>query len=305
MNIKEKYCGVIVPMVTPFTSEIEIDKKGVENIVRRLLQNKCNAFVLGTTGESSSVSNKQKAALVRYAVEAVNGKNLVYAGISSNCYRESIENAMIFHDLGADVAVAHLPCYYPINENQMKAYFTKLADESPLPLMLYNIPSTTNLSIPVELIDELSYHENIVGFKDSERGEERLGTGLRLWKDREDFTFHLGWAAMSSFGLQHGLDGIVPSTGNLVPGLYRKIYELAKKGEKDEADRIQAITNEISAYYQQGRLLSEAIPVLKAMMATWNLCLPYAALPLLTLSTDEQKSVRIDMDMRFANYLND
>ena len=304
MNIKEKYCGVIVPMVTPLNSKMEIDKDGVEKIVKRLIKNQCNAFVLGTTGESSSVSNRQKAMLVEYTVEAVDGENLVYVGISGNCYQESIENSMIFHDLGADVAVAHLPCYYPINEGQMRNYFMRLADDSPLPLMLYNIPSTTNLSIPIELIDELSHHENIVGFKDSERGEDRLEQGLKLWKDRSDFTYHLGWAAMSSYGLLNGLDGIVPSTGNLVPALYRKIYDMAKQGEREEADKAQAITDEIGAYYQQGRILSEAIPVLKAMMSAAGLCQPYVALPMITLTEKEREQVRKDMMERFGPYIN-
>ena len=118
-------------------------------------------------------------------------------------------------------------------------YFEKLADASPLPIMLYNIPVTTHLSMPISLVDKLSYHDNIVGFKDSERGDDRLNESLNLWKNRNDFTYHLGWAAMSSYGLQNGLDGIVPSSGNLVPGLYRAIYDNVKAGNFEEANAIQ------------------------------------------------------------------
>ena len=136
MNHKEKYRGVIVPLTTPLTQQGEIDQQGVINIVNGLLANRCTPFVLGTTGKSMSIGEKLKSDLVRYTVEATGGKDLVYTGISGNCYQESLAQSHAFRDLGADVVVAHLPCYYPIDEAQMKAYFLQLADESPLPLML-------------------------------------------------------------------------------------------------------------------------------------------------------------------------
>lgn len=302
MNYKEKYCGVIVPMLTPFKENLDIDKQGVEKIVHGFMQNNCNAFVLGTTGESSSIPNDKKIDLVKYTVEAVMGKNLVYAGISGNCLQESIDNANRFADLGIDVLVAHLPSYYPINEKHMQHYYEKLADAVHLPLMLYNIPVTTNLSMPLKLVDKLSYHDNIIGFKDSQRGEDRLNESLRLWKNRNDFTFHLGWAVMSSYGLQNGLDGIVPSTGNLVPGLYRGIYDAAKSGDTIKAEELQLVTNKISAYYQEGNILSDAFPVFKAMMGAFDLCEPYVASPLLTLSAQELLAVRKDVLEKFGMY---
>lgn len=304
MNYKEKYCGVIVPMLTPLTENLDIDKRGVENIVDGFMKNECNAFVLGTTGESSSISNDKKLDLVKCTVEAVNGKNLVYVGVSGNCLEESIENAKKFADQGADVLVAHLPCYYPIGEKHMLNYFEKLADAVPLPLMTYNIPVTTNLSMPLELVDKLSHHENIVGFKDSQRGDDRLEESLRLWKNREDFTFHLGWAAMSSYGLQNGLDGIVPSSANLVPKLYREIYDAVKRGDIEKADQIQEITDMISAYYQQGNILSDAFPIFKAMMKSFGLCESYVASPMMPISSDRLKEIENEVLDKFGKYIN-
>lgn len=300
---KATYCGVIVPMITPLDERGAIDEAGVIRIVDNLIENRCSPFVSGTTGESSSISDSRKADLVKVAVEASNGKELVYAGIADNCFEASLNKARWYRDLGADVAVTHLPCYYPIDEAQMKAYFSALADASPLPVMLYNIPVTTNMSVPLSLIDELSRHENIVGLKDSERGDDRLRESLTLWSGREDFTFHLGWAAMSSFGLQNGLDGIVPSSANLVPGLYRGIYDAAKSGDFAEADRLQAITDEISAYYQKDQSLSRSVPIFKAMMAAFEICGPYVASPMITLSGRELAAVREDVLERFSEFV--
>ncbi len=300
---KQTYRGVIVPMITPLDKDGEVDEASVRKIVENLVRNKCSPFVAGTTGESASLTDSQKDQLVRVTVDETAGRELVYAGIADNCYEASISQSWRYRDAGANVVVSHLPCYYPIDEEQMRAYFTRLADASPIPVILYNIPVTTNLSVPLPLIDELSYHENIVGLKDSERGDDRLAEGLRLWRDRDDFTFHLGWAAMSSYGLQNGLDGIVPSSGNLVPALYRKIYDAAKSGDDVEADRVQAITDEISAYYQEGYLLSRSIPQFKAMMNAFGVCQPFAASPMLTLSAEEIAAVKEEVVPRFGDFV--
>ncbi len=303
MTVKQKYCGVIVPMITPLDERGAIDESGARRIVSHLVDNRCSPFVAGTTGESSSLTDSQKAELVRIAVEETRGRELVYAGIADNCFEGSVAKARLYKDLGADALVSHLPCYYPIDEAQMREYFLALADACPLPVIMYNIPVTTNLSVPLPLLDELSHHENIVGLKDSERGDDRLRESLELWRDREDFTFHLGWAAMSAHGLLNGLDGIVPSSANLVPDVYRGIYDAAKSGDADEANRLQEIGNEISDYYQQGYTLSRSIPLFKAMLDAFGLCQPYAASPLLTLTGQELEDVQEDVRAKFSEYV--
>src|SRR5688500_20096489 len=105
----------------------------------------------------------------------------------------------------------------------MKQYLETLADAIALPLVIYNIPATTHMSIPLNLIDELSHHPNVIATKDSERSEERLKQSLELWKDRNDFSHFLGWAAKSAEALINGSDGLIPSTGNLVPEVYSEM----------------------------------------------------------------------------------
>ncbi|MBK6936903.1 MAG: dihydrodipicolinate synthase family protein [Chitinophagaceae bacterium] len=90
---------------------------------------------------------------------------MLYAGISSNVLAESIEFADFCNRHSVDVVVATLPSYYALTDKQMLNYFTSLADTYSLPLFIYNIPATTHMRIPLELIDELSQHRNIVGLK--------------------------------------------------------------------------------------------------------------------------------------------
>ena len=162
--------------------------------------------------------------------ETTKNRELTYAGIDNTCLRTSIEQARQYFDAGVDAVVAHLPEYYPLTGDHMLEYFKALADECGGPLIIYNIPATTGMSIPLDVLDKLSRHTNIAGLKDSERDLKRTDQSIALWKDREDFSLLIGWAAQSTYTLTRGADGIVPSTGNLVPALYRDLYQVPWPG---------------------------------------------------------------------------
>ena len=287
----KKYSGVIVPMVTPFTKQEQIDAVSVRNIVNHLVGHQAHPFILGTTGESVSVSKAERITLVRTTVESCESKRTVYAGISGSCFSEVVLEAQVFADLGVDVLVATMPSYYPVDEEQMLRYFNQLADQVKLPLVIYNIPATTHLSIPLEVVDKLSHHENIVGFKDSEKGVDRVHEAINRWKDRPDFSYLLGWALMSKDAMLAGADGIVPSTGNFTPGLYHSIYTAGKSGDERTAKIAQDKADIISLLYQKDQILSRSLALLKVLMSAYQLCDPTVLPPLLTANADQVKAL--------------
>ena len=247
---------------------------------------------LGTTGESPSVSNRDSRELVRIVSNALKGREKVYACLTGNSLYDNIENAKAYMDAGADVIVSILPNYYKIDPEQMKAYYWKLADSLKFPLMIYNIPAVTHMSIPLETVLELSVHPNILGLKDSERDEQRIIQGIKMFRDNEDFSFFVGYAAMSATSLMEGADGIVPSTGNLVPAMFSELYNHAISGNHVEALRLQKETDEIAGIYQKGRILGESLQALKVMMSEMKLCEPHAIPPLQALDLKSEEAVR-------------
>ncbi len=289
MKDLNKYQGVVVPMITPVNDDLSIDRNAVALIMKTFTKTEVSVFLLGTTGESTSLTDEQKSVLVQMTLEYRSNNMKVYAGISSNCLQESIDNANKYAQFGVDAVVAHLPWYYPVSPENMIRYFTAMADNIECPLMLYNNPITVKQSIPLEVVEELSHHENITGFKDSERGIERLDKAIQLWKNRSDFIFLLGWAAMSSYGLLKGSHGIVPSTGNINPGLYKKLYSAAINGDERLATQYQEITDKISFIYQKDRNISQSIPALKILMSGLNLCKPIVLPPMYMPGNNEQK----------------
>ena len=287
-NIK-KYSGVVVPMVTPLRTDLSIDLDAVSTLVNHLIDGGCHPLVLGTTGESSSITFESKVALVKKTVEVAKGKATIYAGISGNSFEESLDQAKVYTDLGVDVLVAHVPYYYPLSQNHILNYFEQLASAVSLPLIVYNMPMTTNMSIDLDIADTLSKHPNIVGYKESERGEERMAKAIGLWKDREDFSYLLGWAAKSYEGMLQGADGLVPSTGNLTPQLYSNIYESVLSGNNEAAQKAQEKSDAISKVYQENQMLCNAIPILKFLLANYNLCTKEVLLPMIAISQTDEK----------------
>ena len=292
MNKNKKYSGIIIPAITPLTSDYKLDKSAVEKIFHHFYKRNTVPFILGTTGESSSLPSSVKEAYVKEAVKNKKKGTLLYAGISSNVVSESVEFAKFCADSGVDAVAANLPSYYTLTESQMKKHYEKLADAVPLPLVIYNIPSTTHMSIPLNLIDELSHHPNVIATKDSERSEERLKQSLELWKDREDFSHFLGWAAKSAEALINGSDGLIPSTGNLIPEIYSEMLEAIESGDHSKAYEMQKLSDIYSNLYQGGKTLGESLSALKILMKEKGLCESTVMPPLQSLDNEEENKLK-------------
>ena len=252
MKQNKKYSGVVIPAITPFSEELKLDHSAVVRMFDYFHEHRMHPFILGTTGEAASIPMAMKKEFLQLAVKHKSKDELLYAGISANAMQESIDLAKYSFDQGADVVVATLPSYYPLAESSMLKYFEELADEIPGPLMIYNIPATTYMSIPLQVIKKLSYHDNIVGTKDSERSEERLKESIQMWKDRSDFSHLLGWAAKSAEAILLGSDGLVPSTGNFQAKLYADLYDAARMNDMGKAFALQELSDRFGSIYQQG-----------------------------------------------------
>jgi 4-hydroxy-tetrahydrodipicolinate synthase len=293
---EKKYKGVVVPMVTPVTKEGALDTAAVERIITFFVEAGVSPLLMGTTGEGNSVSQADGLLFVETAVKAAQKRITIYAGLTGNCFSEQLKQAEAYTNAGADVIVATLPTYYALTPEQMENYYRTLADSIQGPLMMYNILATTHMSIPVDVIQRLADHPNIVGLKDSERDLERMAQCIEIAKGREDFCYFCGWAAQSAHSLELGGDGIVPSTGNYVPDMFQQLYEAAVKGDMDTANRLQDETNEIAKIYQKDRTLGQSLTALKVMMQSKGLCEPWMLMPLTRLSDEEEQTIKLKIE---------
>ncbi|MBN1977618.1 MAG: dihydrodipicolinate synthase family protein [Anaerolineae bacterium] len=283
--------GVIVPIVTPVTPGGDLDAPAVRRVVDHVVAGGVHGiFVLGTTGENTSVPLAMRERLVAAAMAHIAGRVRTYAGVSANCLADSVAVARACAPLGVDAVVAHLPTYYPLNAKEQFAYFNALAERIDLPLVLYDIPVTTRMVISVEVVERLSHHPNVVGIKDSGGDVGHLAALLeRLGDERPDFTVLVGASALAAQGLALGADGFVPSQGNLVPALCRALYDCAIAGDREAAEAHQRQLNALARLFVEGRSLAQSLGALKAMMGALDLCGPDVLPPLLPPSLQEQE----------------
>jgi Dihydrodipicolinate synthase/N-acetylneuraminate lyase len=299
--MKKKYSGIVIPAVTPLTANHQLDHEAIERIFSNFYQYDVMPFILGTTGEASSLPFYIKDEYIKLAVRLKKPGSILYAGISSNCLEDSIDLAKKSFDEGVDVVATTLPSYYSLSEYQMKKYFEQLAEAINGPMIIYNIPATTHMSIPLKIIDELSHHENIVGSKDSERSEERLKGSIALWKDREDFSHFVGWAAKSAEALLNG-SGLIPSTGNLYPAVYKEMLQAAEAGNSEKVFDLQKLSDLLGNLYQSGRTLGESLWALKFLMQHVNLCEPHVMPPLQSLPVEEENKLIKELEEIINKY---
>jgi 4-hydroxy-tetrahydrodipicolinate synthase len=290
--MKKKYSGVIVPLLTPVTSSGKIDSPSVEKLLVHTVGAGNIPFILGTTGEIAYNSKNNRLALVKDTAKYIDGKPILYAGISDNCIDNSIRAAKEYADLGVNVFVAHLPSFLPLTNDLMLRHFETLAEKCPAPIMIYNIVSITHMSIPIDILEKLSHHPNIAGLKDSERDYDRIKDLATLFSHREDFSLFIGWTGKSSEALGFGFDGIIPNTANVVPGLFQSLYDAAVDGNIELANTIQARADELGALVQANKTMTRTIPELKALMNYLKICQPFV-LPPLEVLDDEAAQVLI------------
>jgi 4-hydroxy-tetrahydrodipicolinate synthase len=280
-------------MVTPILANGDLDEPAVDKLVEFLLAGGVDGiFVLGTTGEGESVPKPVRRRLVARTVDRVRRRTKVYAGLVESQSEEAAAGNDYFH-AGADAVVARPPVSFPVA--RLLPWFRDLLSRLEGPLILYNMPSTTNVSIPLDVVAELLGHPNLAGIKDSENNSTRLDELLHRFGKREEFSIFVGVGALMERGLKSGAEGIVPSVGNLIPGVCRSLYHAARAGKWTEAEPSAAKMSAVSAIYQTGRTVGQSVAALKAAMSCCNLCGLDVLPPLHALSSSEVESIRKDL----------
>lgn len=296
MTKRLKYNGAVVPMVTPFTVDGGLDGAALHRVVDALVDGGVDGvFVLGTTGEGAHVPREVRRRLVAETVKHVNRRAAVFAGLG-DVRNADLSEANEFFAAGADAVVVHPPISEKLAPAEIQGWYEKLLNGIHGPLMLYNMPMTTKVSIPLDAVEKLLGHPRLAGIKDSENDPKRLEELLRRYGGKKDFSVFVGVGALMEKGLKLGADGIVPSVGNLIPDVCQKLCVAAKKADWAEAENIFARMNTIAALYQKGRTLNESLSVLKAAMACRGLCSPHVLLPLHPLTDTQIEKLRHEME---------
>jgi 4-hydroxy-2-oxoglutarate aldolase len=246
--------GIFPPIPTPFTDgEVAYDKLA-SNIEIWSQTGLKGLVAMGSNGEYVYLSVEEKIKFVEKVVELTPDHMLVIAGTGCESTRETVKLTCRCADSGAHAALVVTPHYYGgrMNEAAMSEYFTTVADHSPIPILLYNVPKFTHINMSVDLVARLSAHPNIVGIKDSTGNVIQLSEYLN--HVGADFNILVGTAGALFGGLSLGCVGGVLALANIAPQLCVKIYDFVKEGRFEAAKDLQL----------------KMIPVNKAITSTYG-----------------------------------
>lgn len=214
--------GSIVALITPFLPNGEVNYEKLGELVDFHLQNQTDALlILGTTGESSTMSHEEDDEVCRYVVDRVAKRIPVWAGSGSNSTQTMLEKSKSFEKIGVDGLLLITPYYNKTNEEGMYLHFKTVADAVSIPCILYNVPGRTGCAISENNVCRLAKHPNIVGIKEAS-GD--IGYAARIARHlSDDFVMYSGNDDMILSMMSLGCSGVISVLANVLP---KEIHEM-------------------------------------------------------------------------------
>lgn len=230
--------GSIVALVTPFKANGEVDFNALDRLVDFHLANKTDGIlVLGTTGESSTMTDAEDVAVAQHVINRVDGAIPVIGGAGSNSTMESLNKAKSLQMVGCDALLLITPYYNKSNEEGIYRHFTTVLDQTEIPSILYNIPGRTGCSISEANVALLSRHPNVMGIKEAS-GSISYATSVAKYLS-DDFRMYSGNDDMVVPILSLGGSGVISVWANVQPAACHDLVASYLAGDCREALRIQ------------------------------------------------------------------
>lgn len=283
-----KLYGIYAPIATPFAGgEIAYDRLE-KNLEFWLESDMTGIVVMGSNGEFVLLTPQEKEELMRFVCARAKGKKPVVAGTGAESTAETIRLNEKAAEAGADAVLVVTPNYYKgeMTDQVLARFFTDVADASPLPVILYNMPRNTGINIPAKLTAELAKHPNIIGVKDSGGNIVQIADTIR--NSPADFSVFAGSASFLLTSLVLGATGGTLALANIFPNECARVQKLFEAGKLQEARDLQMnlidSNNAVTARW--------GIPGLKAAMEMIGLYGGDPRPPLLPLKEADREELR-------------
>lgn len=279
MSLRTQLQGTGVALVTPFTSDLKVDFNALGKLIDAIITGGVEYLVtLGTTGETPTLDKQEKIDIINYTFEKVAGRVPVVVGIGGYNTAELVKD---LHHFPLDKAIAVLsasPNYNKPSQEGIYQHYKVLAQESPKPILLYNVPGRTGRNVTADTTLRLAQVPNIAGIKEAS-GD--MAQCAQLLRDRpSDFLVVSGDDALALPQLAMGMDGVISVAANAFPKIFSEMVRLSLKNNFQEA---RVLNNSLIAAYDL--MFTENNPAgVKAFMHEQGLLENYFRLPIVPLS---------------------
>lgn len=288
-----QYFGIIPPLVTPLLDENTLDLEGLSNLINHVIDGGVHGlFILGTTGEASSLSYQLKHQFIEETCRIVNKRIPVLVGITDPAITESYHLAKTSEESGADAVIAAPPFYFSLGQPELIEYYELLLSQIDLPLFLYNMPVHTKINIEPDTVVHLSKHENLIGLKDSSANNVYLNKIKHKLTNQTDFSLFVGAEEILAESVLIGIDGGVVGGANIFPELYVNTYNSAKSGDIESAKKYHQLILEVSTrLYSVGKFGSSYLKGVKSSLGALGICSDFMASPLHHFKEQEKQLI--------------
>jgi len=295
MENKSIFQGVATALVTPTTAQ-GVDYEALGRLLDWQVAEGVNGLVIaGTTGEGSTLSEEEKKSVISYSIEKVAGRVPVIAGTGSNNTEHCIEMSRWASAEGADGLLVVTPYYNKSTQAGLVKMYETIADAATAPLIVYNVPSRTGVSIAPETYARMADHGNISAIKEANGDISAIAETIRLLEGRMDVLSGNDDQTVAMMSL--GAKGVISVLSNIMPKATAEMCSLALKGDFSAAASMQ-----LKFLPLIHALFCEVNPIpVKAAMAAMGWCEDYVRLPLVNM-TEGNKAKMLDL-MREQNLI--
>ena len=288
MSLREMFRGTGVAIVTPFNQDGSIDWASFEKVINHIIDGKCEYIVvLGTTGESATVHGKEKQEVFSFVNKINAGRVALVAGIGGSDTHEVIEGFKYFDLAGYDAILSVSPYYSKPNQEGLFQHYKALDASTPLPIIMYNVPSRTGMNVTGETQVRIAHHcKNIFATKEASGDFAQINYIIK--NKPSDFMVISGDDPITLQMIANGAEGLISVVANAYPKDYAEMVRLCLAGRYNEALPIHLKYIDIIA-----SMFAEGSPSgVKAYLAEMGLCENYFRLPVWPVSDKHHTKIR-------------
>lgn len=287
MKSIRKLKGTGVAMATPFHKDGSINFKGFKKLIEHLIAGKVEYVVpLGTTGESVTLSRDEKIAVLDFVVEEVNNRVPVVAGVGGNNTRDVMKCFSEYDYTAVDAILSVTPYYNRPSQKGLYQHFKMIANESPVPVVLYNVPGRTGCNMSAETTLNLaSDFDNIIGVKEASGNMEQIMTIIK--EKPSGFMVISGDDLITLPLIAAGADGVISVVANAFPKEFSEMVRCCLKDNFEKARELHYMLSDITPL-----LFSEGSPSgVKSVLNFLGICEDHLRLPLVNISKSHQNKL--------------
>ncbi len=285
--------GIIPPMATPLASIDSLDLPGLEALIEHILGGGVHAlFILGTTGEGPALSYGLRRELIERVCRQVGTRVPVLVGITDTAYVESLRLAEVAARSGASAVVVASPFYFQLSQSDILRLIESLANESALPLYLYNQPELTKTTFSPQTVVRASEMPNVWGLKDSSGEMRYIKEVLALVGNKPEFSVLVGPEHLLAEALLCGAHGGIPGGANIFPTLPVRLYQAFLDGRHKEMQELQERMIRIGLpIWNAGETEPGHLRRLKCALSLMGLCSGLPTWPYQQAKADEKRRI--------------